>query len=70
MGLEVHEDSVEIATADACRDGEVCHAGSIGADLVALDKALRKPTGRGRKVQLTARVSWEKACVTMAKKNA
>jgi hypothetical protein len=40
-------DSIDIATADAGRDGEVRHVCSTGGDLVALDKALRKLIGKG-----------------------
>jgi hypothetical protein len=40
-------DSIDIAVAEAGRDGEVRHAGSIGRDLVALDKALRKLISKG-----------------------
>ena len=41
VGLDVHKDSIEIATA-GFGEGEVRHVGRIGGDLPALDAALAR----------------------------
>ena len=51
VGLDVHKNTIEVAIAEDCAEGEVRSYGKINSSLEALNKLIRKIKAKGSKLQ-------------------
>ena len=52
VGLDVHKDSIEIATCEAARNSEVRHLATVAGGCEAVTKALRRQLSSGKRLHI------------------